>query len=144
MNHHFIEGKLEKVAFILEMTITALIAVGVIMGIIDLIKIMYEFYFVSTKEAYEVFHEFLEYALVLIVGIELMLMMLTHSTKVILELILFVIARKMLIYSHGMLDLVLGSLAILLIFVALKYLTQTHIPSDSLKKKLNKNAADEA
>ena len=40
-----------------------------------------------------------------------MLMIINHSTKAILELILFVIARKMLIYSHTMLDLVLGTLA---------------------------------
>ena len=37
-----------------------------------------------------------------------MLMIIYHSTEAILELILFVIARKMLVYADTMLDLIWG------------------------------------
>ena len=124
MKHDFLEEKLEKLTYILEMIITVLIAIGIIIGLIDLARYFGQIFIAAPSESYEIFQDFLGYALVLIVGIELMLMIINHSTKAILELILFVIARKMLIYSHTMLDLVLGTLAIAIVFVIIKFLVQ--------------------
>lgn len=124
MKHNSFENKLEKYTYILEMTIAVLIAIGITIGLIDLVKYFYEIYITAPAESYELFEKFLGYALVLIVGVELMLMIINHSTKAILELILFVIARKMLIYSHTMLDLVLGTLAIAIVFATLRFLIQ--------------------
>ena len=124
MKLHFFEEKLGKVAIILEIIITLLIGIGVIIGLIDLVKYLIEIYHADMANSYEIFHHFLEYALVLVVGVEFMLMLLTHSTKVMLELILFVVARKMLIYAHSTLDLVFGALAVALIFVSLRFLLE--------------------
>ena len=124
MKHNSIEHKLEKYTYILEMTIAVLLAIGITIGLIDLVKYFYEIYITAPGESYELFEKFLGYALVLIVGVELMLMIINHSTKAILELILFVIARKMLIYSHTMLDLVLGTLSIAIVFATLRFLIQ--------------------
>lgn len=124
MKHNSFEHKLEKYTYILEMTIAVLIAIGITIGLIDLVKYFYEIYITAPAESYELFEKFLGYALVLIVGVELMLMIINHSTKAILELILFVIARKMLIYSHTMLDLVLGTAAIAIVFATLRFLIQ--------------------
>ena len=63
-----------------------------------------------------------------------MLMIINHSTKAILELILFVIARKMLIYSNTMLDLVLGTLAISMVFFISKYLFRKDQDEDIVKR----------
>ena len=124
LKHNVFERKLEKLTYILEMVIASLIAIGVIIGLVDLVRYFHEILISNPAESYELFQHFLGYALVLIVGVELMLMILYHSTKAILELILFVIARKMLIYSHTMKDLVLGTIAIAMIFLILKFLIQ--------------------
>lgn len=124
MRNFFVEEKIEKATYIIEMVITALLAIGIIIGLIDLVKYFYEIFTATPAESYDLFQEFLGYALILIVGVELILMILYHSTKSILELILFVIARKMLIYAATMTDLVYGTLAIAIVFATLKFLVQ--------------------
>lgn len=114
--------KLEEYTYVLEMVLTVLLAVGIAIGLIDIVKYFVEIFQASAEDSYSVFKEFLAHTLLLVVGIELMLMLLSHSTNAILELVLFVIARKMLIYGETMLDLVLGTLAIAGVFAILKYL----------------------
>lgn len=113
---------IEKTIFSIEMIIAALLGVGIVIGLWDLVKYFTEILYAPQAASYELFQAFLGHALVLIVGVELILMILYHSTKAILELVLFVIARKMLIYSNTMIDLVFGTLAIAIVFAILKYL----------------------
>lgn len=124
MRNFFVEDRIEKVTYIIEMAIAVLLAIGIIIGVVDLVKYFGEILFASPAESYDLFQGFLGYALILIVGVELILMILYHSTKAILELVLFVIARKMLVYSHTMMDLVLGTIAIAIVFATLRYLVQ--------------------
>jgi len=117
-----IEKKISQVAYILEITVAILVAVGIVIGLIDIIKYFPPLLSAPVAETYTVFQSFLGYALLLIVGVELILMILYHSTKSLLELLLFVIARKMLVYSHNMSELVFGTVAIALVFVIMKFL----------------------
>lgn len=125
--------RFEKLVFVLEMIIVVFLFIGIIIGMTDFI-----FYFRNLISAgtssYEMFESFLAFSLILIVGIELILMLLYHSTRAILELVLFVIARKMLVYSHTMFDLVLGTLAILMVFVILRYLLPKSNEHDIVRK----------
>ena len=125
MRNFFVEEKVEKVTYIIEIIITVLLAIGIAIGLIDLIKYFSVLVIVAPPaEYYDLFQGFLGFALLLIVGVELILMILYHSTKAILELVLFVIARKMLIYAETMTDLVWGTLAIAIVFATLKFLVQ--------------------
>lgn len=72
--------------------------------------------------------------MLLIVGVELILMLIYHSTDAVLELVLFVIARKMLIYSHTMLDLVLGTLSLAIVFAIIKFLILKDEKVDIVKR----------
>ena len=92
-----VENVVEGVAYALQMVIAALIAIGLVIGIIDLTRYFANLYSVSTSQSYDLFQNFLAYALLLIIGVELILLVLYRSTRQVLELILFVIARKMLI-----------------------------------------------
>ncbi len=134
MRRKRVEKWLEKLTHALEIIIAGLIAIGVIIGLLDLIKFFPTILRVGPTESYQIFQNFLGYTLLLIVGIELMLMIINHSTKAILELILFVIARKMLIYSNTMLDLVLGTLAISMVFFISKYLFRKDQDEDIVKR----------
>ncbi|MGX7091683.1 hypothetical protein [Hutsoniella sourekii] len=112
---------------ILELVIAIIICLGIAVGIIDLLDYLIRIFQADTVATYDVIQSFLGYALLLIVGIELILMILYHSTNAILELILFVIARKMLIYASTMLDLVLGTTAIAIIFVVMRFLVTSRV-----------------
>lgn len=117
-----ISNKLYHFAHILELILAVFIAIGVLLGFIDLIKYLMEIFSADISISYDVFKHFLSYVLLLVVGVEFILMLLTHSIKTIGELVVFVIARKMLIYGSSMLDMVLGSLAIAIIFATIRFL----------------------
>jgi len=117
-----IKEGLEKFTYGLEIFLTFLLAIGITIGIIDIVLYFFEIFHAPLEDSYDVFKHFLGHTLLLVVGIELMLMLLSHSTNAILELVLFVIARKMLIYAETMLDLVLGTLAIAIIFAIIRFL----------------------
>lgn len=124
MRKHTIEKKVEKSIYVIEMTIAVLLALGIVIGLADLVKYFIDIFNANQADSYDLFQAFLGHALILIVGVELVLMILYHSTKAILELVLFVIARKMLIYSNTMIDLVFGTMAIGIVFLILKFLIQ--------------------
>ncbi|SMP41547.1 transporter associated domain-containing protein [Anoxynatronum buryatiense] len=122
MKEFTIMKKLEEYTYVLEVILAVLLAIGIAIGLIDIVKYFVVILQAGTDEAYSIFKHFLAHTLLLVVGIELMLMLLSHSTNAILELVLFVIARKMLIYGETMMDMVLGTLAIAGVFAILKYL----------------------
>jgi len=120
--NNLFEKLLDKSAYILEMTVAGLLVIGIVFGMVEVFSYLQLLLTSSTEGTYEIFQSFLGYSLLLIVGIELILMILYHSNKALLELILFVIARKMLVYSHSMLDLIFGTLAIAIVFFIVRYL----------------------
>jgi len=120
--NNLFEKLLNKSAYILEMAVAGLLVIGIVFGMVEVFSYLQLLLTSSTEGTYEIFRSFLDYSLLLIVGVELILMILYHSNKALLELILFVIARKMLVYSHSMLDLIFGTLAIAIVFFVVRYL----------------------
>lgn len=114
--------KLNGFAMGLEVILTVILSIGIIIGMLDLLLYFKEIYTADMVDVYYTFKSFLGYTLLLVVGIELIFMLIYHSTNAILELVLFVIARKMLIYAETMLDLVLGTVAIAIVFLIIKFL----------------------
>jgi len=114
--------KLTNTALFLEILLTVFLAIGIAIGLVDIVKYFVHISKASAVDSYGVFKQFLAHILLIVVGVEFMLMLISHSINSMLELILFVIARKMLIYADTMLDLVLGTIAIAILFIILKYL----------------------
>lgn len=107
---------------LLEVFVCIIILVAVIAGFPDLIR--YVVNIIKYKDvtiSYQIVNEFLKHALLLIVGIELVEMIITRSHESILTLILFVIARKMLVHSDGMFDILIGSVSVSLIFLIIRF-----------------------
>lgn len=132
------EKNIEKVVSLLELIIAGIIVIGIFIGLVDLVRYFLVILGAIPENSYDLFQAFLGHALLLIVGAELILMILYHSTQALLELILFVIARKMLIYSNDVMDLIFGSIALVLVFFTMKYL----IPNDNeelLHKTIDRN-----
>ena len=113
----------EKLADGLEVLLLILVmmlVVGVSIGLINAAKMLVSIYKVDSASAYENFTVFLSYVLILVVGIEFVLMLITPSLEKTLNLVVYVVTRKMLIYGTSMLDMFLGSLAIFLVFATIK------------------------
>ena len=120
-----IHEKIEKFIKFIEILICIIILFTVLMGIPSLVK--YSLNMIKSNDlkfTYEVFNEFLKHALLLIVGIELLEMIITKSHESILTLILFVIARKMLVYSAGLVDILIGSISISMLFLIIKFVVK--------------------
>lgn len=108
-----------NLASIFELILVIIVAGSVLISFTHLI-----FYFPGLREsrgavAYQTLREFLGHVLQTVISVELMLMLLERTIDSILYLVLFVIARKMLIYSETMKDLLIGSLAITIIGIML-------------------------
>lgn len=130
-----ISTKLYKFAYFLELVLAIFIAIGVIIGLVGIIKYIYEIYRSDTSMSYDIFKQFLSYVLILVVGIEFILMLLTHSIESTAKLVIFLITRKMLIYGSNMKDMLLGSLALAIVFAILKYLIYRQEENDTNKEK---------
>lgn len=122
MDRTSILNALRRTTFLIEMVLTVLLAIGVVFSLKDLIWYFPTIWNTPSVASYGLFKDFLGHVLLLVVGVELMLMLINHSMVAILELILFVIARKMLIYADTMMDLLLGTVSILVVFLIFKYL----------------------
>lgn len=122
MLNHRISNHFRKGIRILEYIICALIGIAVICGLPNLVLNIRSLLDITSGSVYVKMGDFLRLALLLVVGIELIIMLITHSHKALLTLVLFVIARKMLVYAESMTDIFIGSVSIAVIFLVLHFL----------------------
>lgn len=108
---------------IIEIVLTFIVGIAVVSSIPSIVVDIYRSIDFSTPFDYDYFTEFLKHILSLVVGIELIAMILNHSPESMLTLSLFVIARKMLVYAQNMIDLLIGVVAIAVVFAIMKFLT---------------------
>lgn len=112
---------LKRFIVILEVIVALIIAVAVVMGMPDLFRYIFIIATESKSISYDTFGAFLKHVLILVVGLEMIMMIITHSHESILTLVLFVIARKMLVYADSMVDIFIGTVSIAIIFFVLKF-----------------------
>lgn len=123
MKHTKANELIDKSATTIEILICLIVILGVCSGIPKLIGYIVEILRVEhLQNSYLLMNEFLKHALLLIVGIELIAMIITRSHESILTLILFVIARKMLVYSQGLTDILIGTVSVAIIFAVMKFI----------------------
>lgn len=123
MKHTKANNFIDKTATLIEIVICIIVIFGVCSGIPKLIHYIVEIMRVKNlQNSYMLMNEFLKHALLLIVGIELIAMIITRSHESILTLILFVIARKMLVYSQGLTDILIGTVSVAIIFAVMKFI----------------------
>ena len=79
----------------------------------------------------ETFYEFIYRLLLLIIGVELMRTLVTHDLNAILELLAFVVARKMLKPDISALDILLASASFVCLMAARRYLLPMFTPDST-------------
>jgi uncharacterized membrane protein (DUF373 family) len=118
-----VSEKMVKSVFILEAVLALFIVIGVIIGSTDLFKYFKIIFETPPLETFPVLQTFLGHTLTLVIGLELVIMLVRHTPSSVIEVLLYAIARKMIIEAKTMLDILLGILAIAGLFAINKVFT---------------------
>ena len=135
------DKRLLKISKRFETALSIILLILVLLGMMDLIRSVYQAYIVdfANPVEYTQLNGFLAEALLLVIGVELVVMLSLHIPGVLLEVLLYAIARKLILLpkSSGMGDLLLGILAIGVIFTIRKYLMSPQEREISLSRISN-------
>ena len=115
-----IQGNILKWANIIEILIAILLSV--LIGILSIFLIIEFKNLLMSGKALPNFNDFLAMALNLVVGVEFIKMLCRHTPETVIEVLLFAIARQ-LIVSHGStFENLAGIISIAILFAIRKYL----------------------
>ena len=115
-----VDGYIGRITEGMEIIIALIVLIGFILSLIPLFQNMGGLLQVDGEYT---FHSFLSDALNLVIGIEFIRMLVKHTPESVLSVLLFAIARHVVLESAESIDLLIGVLAIMVIFFIRKYLT---------------------
>lgn len=134
---------IRKIAHRLESLLSIIILIGVFLGSLDMIRVLWESYVINhdVVVSYEEINTFLGQIILLVIGLELVIMFTLHSSKALLEVLVFAIAHKLVLLpkSKSMGELLLGIVCIGCLFAIKKYL----ISPESASISNNKNEVED-
>jgi uncharacterized membrane protein (DUF373 family) len=139
--HHYrrerVQAVLHEIAFYLELIAALLVVILILFQTVGLCIDMFSD--VSRLTDSDLFTHFLELALNIVVGIEFLKMLCRHNMDAVIEVLLFTLARHLIVNQHSMVEGLLCIVAISLLFVVRKYLFVPKIdkvtePEDTPKK----------
>lgn len=122
MNRNRYLVTLLKLVNTFEIVVSIMLIAGVIVSVPDIMKYYFKILTNDAGLSYEIFQNFLSHVLLLVIAIEFVVLMIAHTDTNIIHLILLVISRKMLVYSDTMLDLLIATIAIAVLFAVRKFL----------------------
>lgn len=122
MNRNRYLVTLLKLVNTFEIVVSIMLIAGVIVSVPDIMKYYFKILTNDAVLSYEIFQNFLSHVLLLVIAIEFVVLMIAHTYTNIIHLILLVISRKMLVYSDTMLDLLIATIAIAVLFAVRKFL----------------------
>lgn len=141
MNRYFASIKIKRAIYALELVLAVLVIFGVIVGITDILRYFPKILFTDIPESYDVFKDFLGHILLVVMGVEMVLMLVSHEKSAMLDLVLYVIARKMLIYGETSMDMLLGTVSVAILYFVNRYFnTDEHADDASFLEKLAQTA----
>lgn len=115
-----------RVAYIFESILAMVVLIAVFLGTIDVLRMIWTAYIIEfqTPVKYSQLNDMLGQILLLVIAVELVVMLSLHIPGALLEVLLYAIARKMLLLpkSGGMGEILLGVVAIAGLFAIRKYL----------------------
>jgi hypothetical protein len=85
---------------------------------------------VMDRQLTETFYELIYCVLLLVIGVELVRTLVTHDLRAILELLAFVVARKMLKPDLAVMDILLSVLAFMALLAANRFWLSLPVPPD--------------
>ena len=125
----------EHILDIFEIILALTVLVGFVLTFVSLLRELPELLHAEGSGA--VFHEFLEFALMLVVGIEFTKMLVKHTPGSVLEVLLFAIARHLVLNHDNGIENVLCIIAIAGIFAIRRFLHCDSFETEEEGKKLD-------
>jgi hypothetical protein len=122
---------LMRLTVYLELVLAFFITAGIIIGMVDLVRYIILIYQTNPIDTYDLLQKFLGHVLLLVVGVELIAMLVMHTPGSVIEVLLYAVARSMLIESKETYEFILGVIAIAGIFAIRKYLFTITISDDA-------------
>lgn len=119
--HLLFDGVWKKGITILE----KLVAVAVVLGVVGYAVQSAAVMAAMDWSVTETYYELINRVLAIIIGLELVRMLVSHSIASVLELLAFVIARKMLKPDLGSIDIMAGVLAFVALMAARHFFTES-------------------
>lgn len=128
----YMRDKIGKGASYSEIYVSILILVGILILSTVVIHDLYEMIVAITTGNFNIAIEnFLSTSLELIIGIEFVKMLAKHTPSSVIEVLMFAIARQLITYHGGMLEALIGVIAICLLFGIKKYLINSGTLSET-------------
>ena len=140
MNRNRYLVTLLKLVNLFEIVVSIMLIAGVIISVPDILKYYFKILTSDATLSYKIFQNFLSHVLLLVIAIEFVVLMIAHTDANIIHLILLVISRKMLVYSDTMIDLLIATIAIAVLFAVRKFLL-TGVNMDSTTNEQNEFSA---
>lgn len=116
-----------------EMLLSIVILIAIAMAAVPLVRQLGDMPMQSGDM--EFFTAFLSQALSLVVGVEFVKMLCKHTAETVVEVLLFAIARQMVVEHYGTLEILLGVLSIAALFAIRKFLL---LKEDDLSPKMDR------
>lgn len=140
MNRNRYLVTLLRIVNLFEIVVSIMLIAGVIISVPDIMKYYLKIITSDATLSYKIFQNFLSHVLLLVIAIEFVVLMIAHTDTNIIHLILLVISRKMLVYSDNMVDLLIATIAIAVLFATRKFLL-TGVSIDSAATEQNEYSA---
>lgn len=118
--HVSISKVLSKILLYIELVIAFVLLAGVLLGVIGLVSSMGVFH--GDPFGYDDFSAFLASAFSLVIGIEFVRMLVKHSASSVVEVLLFALARQLIVEHTSTWENLIGIVAIAGVFAIRKFL----------------------
>lgn len=118
--HASISKVLSKILLYVELVIAFVLLAGVLLGVIGLVSSMGVFH--GEPFRYDGFSKFLASAFSLVIGIEFVRMLVKHSASSVVEVLLFALARQLIVEHTSTWENLIGIVAIAGVFAIRKFL----------------------
>ncbi|MCY6369165.1 hypothetical protein [Clostridium ganghwense] len=126
MNKNSVKKIVFKLSHIFEIGLAIIILLKVLLGTFDLSRAIWVSYIsdIANPVAYYEVEALLGHALLLVIGVELVIMLTIHTPESVIDVLLYAIARKILLIpkSKGMIEVLIGIIAMAALFAIKKYL----------------------
>ncbi len=127
---HYLMEKMYGISYYLEIFISMILAVVIAFLSIRLAFDIFDMDLMLSEG--EVFSFYLEKAMNLAVGVELIKMLCKHTPGTVVEVLLFAIARQVVVSHSAIVDTLVGVLCIVALFATRKYLFLPHDDVDKI------------
>lgn len=120
LNRKNIQKKIFELSYYIEVLIAVILSLALIILSVKLLLAIAKIAVLGEEIA--ALEYFLECAMTLAVGVEFIKMLCKHTPSTVIEILLFAIARQMVVEHMGAFDTLIGILSIAILFATRKYL----------------------